>query len=147
MEEPAEFFRTGFDCVSEDRSSKTLLLHSLRTSLSYPSVRRKKRRNGCEHVRSTWQVTRHVETLLLQIVEKTFEIPELRFTNKVDIPVVTQRQIRMNPDVQKTTETPQLQHTEQVVDVPVVLVAQVPRVEVVEEAVEISQFQAVRKSV
>ena len=83
--------------------------------------------------------------LLLQIVEKTFGIPELRFANKVDIPVVTQRQIRMNPDVQKTIETPQLQHTEQVVDVPVVLVAQVPRVEVVEEAVEISQFQAVKK--
>ena len=46
----------------------------------------------------------------------------------------------MNPDVQKTIEIPQLQHTEQVVDVPVVLVAQVPRVEVVEEAVEISHF-------
>ena len=68
------------------------------------------------------QVTRHVETLLLQIVEKTFEIPELQFSDKVDIPVVTQRQIRMNPDVQKTMEIPQLQHADKVVDVPVVLV-------------------------
>ena len=42
------------------------------------------------------QVTRHVETLLLQIVEKTFEIPELQFTDKVvDNPVVAQRQISM----------------------------------------------------
>ena len=54
------------------------------------------------------QVTRHVETLLLQIVEKTFEIPELQFTDKVDIPVVTHRQIHMNPDVLKTIEIPQL---------------------------------------
>ena len=29
--------RTGFNCVSEDRSLKTLLFHSLRRSLSYPS--------------------------------------------------------------------------------------------------------------
>ena len=87
------------------------------------------------------QVSRDVETLLLQIVEKTIEIPELQFTDMVDIPVVTQRQIRMNPDVQKTVEISQLQHTDDVVDVPVQFVAQVSRVEVV----EIPQLQAVKK--
>ena len=40
------------------------------------------------------QVTRHVETPLLQIAKKIFEVPELQFSNKVvDIPVVAQRQI------------------------------------------------------
>ena len=86
-----------------------------------------------------------VEDPQLQIVKKTVEIPELQFTDKVDIPVVTQKQIRMNPDVQKNIEIPQLQHTDDVVDVPVQLVAQVPRVEVVEEAVGIPQLQAVKK--
>ena len=51
----------------------------------------------------------------------------------------------MNPDVQKTKEIPQLQHIDDVVDVPVQLVARVPRVEAVEEAVEIPQLQAVKK--
>ena len=51
----------------------------------------------------------------------------------------------MNRNVQKSTEIPQLQQTEQVVDVPVVLVAQAPRVQVVEEAVEIPQLQVVKK--
>ena len=69
----------------------------------------------------------------------------MQFTDKVDIPVVTQRQIRMNPDVQKTIEISQLQHTDDVVDVPVQLFAHVPRVEVVEEAVENPQVQAVKK--
>ena len=68
------------------------------------------------------QVTRHVETLLLQIVEKTFEIPELQFTDKVvNIPVLAQRQISMET-VQKIIEISQLQHTDDVVDVPAVLV-------------------------
>ena len=84
-----------------------------------------------------WVVKNTVEDTQLQVVEKTFEIPELQFTDKVVILVVTQRQIHMNPDVQKTIEIPQLQHTDDVVDVPVPVVAQVPRVEVVEEAVEI----------
>ena len=68
------------------------------------------------------QVTRHVETSLLQIGKKTFEVPELQFTDKVvDSPFVAQRQIRMNRKVQKTMEIHQLQHTDDVVDVPAVL--------------------------
>ena len=92
-------------------------------------------------------VKKTVEDPQLQIVKKTVEIPELQFTDKVDIPVVTQRQIRMNPDVQKTIEIPQLQHTDDVVDVPVQLVAQVPRVKVAEEAVETPQLQIVKRTV
>ena len=81
------------------------------------------------------QVTRHVETPLLQIVKKIFEVPELQFTDKVvDILVVAQRQIHI-----KTVEISQLQHTDHVVDVPVVLVAQVPQVRVVMKTVETPQ--------
>ena len=56
----------------------------------------------------------------------------------VDIPVFAQRQIRMNRNVHE--EVPQLQHTDQVVDVPVVLVAQVPQVRVVAETAGIPQL-------
>ena len=83
------------------------------------------------------QVTRHVETPLLQIVKKIFEVPELQFTDKVvDIPVAVQRQIRMNRKVHKIVEI------SQVVDVPVVLVVQVPRVQVGAETAEIPQLQS-----
>ena len=94
------------------------------------------------------QVTRHVETPLLQIVKKTCEVPELQFINKaVNTHVVAQRQIRMNRKVHKTIEVPQLQHTDQVVDVPVVMVAQVPHMRVVTETVEIPQSLFVEKTV
>ena len=89
------------------------------------------------------QVIRHVETLLLQIVEKTFEIPELQFTDKVvDNPVVAQRQISMET-VQKIIETPQLQYCDDAIDVPVVSVVEVPRVWVVKKTVEDPQFETV----
>ena len=78
------------------------------------------------------QVTRHVETTLLQFIDKA-----------VNIHVVAQRQVRMNWKVHKTIEIPQLQHTDQVVDVPVVLVAQVPHVRVVMKTVETPQLQSV----
>ena len=50
-------------------------------------------------------------------------------------------QIHVDRIAQKTSEIPKLQS----VDVPVVLVTQFPRVQVVEEAVEIPQFQVVKK--
>ena len=50
-------------------------------------------------------------------------------------------QIHVDRIAQKTSEIPKLQF----VDVPVVLVTQFPRVQVVEEAVEIPQFQVVKK--
>ena len=71
------------------------------------------------------QVTRHVETTLLQFINKA-----------VNTHVVAQRQIRMNGKVHKTIEILQLQHTDQVVDVPAVLVAQVPHMRVVMKTVE-----------
>ena len=43
--------------------------------------------------------------------------------NVVDISVVAQRRIHMNPNVHETIEIPQLQHIDQVIDVPAVLVA------------------------
>ena len=58
----------------------------------------------------------------------------------VDIPIVAQREIRMNRNVHETIEIHQLQHTDQVVDVPVVLVAQVPQVRIVAETAEIPQL-------
>ena len=92
------------------------------------------------------QETKRIETLLLQIVKKTVEvpeiqtvpaeIPELQFTDKVlDIPVVAQRQIRMNQEVQKTIEIPQLQVADKVVDVPVLSVVRAPLVLVMAKTV------------
>ena len=73
-------------------------------------------------------------------------VPLLQFTDKVvDIPVVAQRQIRVNWNVQKTTEISQLQYTDDAVDVPVVLVVLVPQVQVVAETAEIPQLQVVGK--
>ena len=74
-------------------------------------------------------------------------VPLLRFTDKVvDIPVVAQRQIRVNRNVQKTIEISQLQYTDDVVDVTVVLVVLVPQVQVVAETAEIPQLQVVEKN-
>ena len=53
----------------------------------------------------------------------------------------------MDRTAHKATEIPQLQFMDKVVDVPVVLVVQVPQVQVVEERVEIPQLQVVEKSV
>ena len=65
----------------------------------------------------------------MHVVAKTAEIPQLQITDKViDVPVVSVVQVPRVCAVKKTAETPQLQ----VVDVLVQLVAQVPRVEVVE---------------
>ena len=78
---------------------------------------------------------------------KRIKIPLLQFTDKVaDIPVVAQRQICVNQEVQKTIEDLQLQYTDGVVDVPAVLVVLVPQVQVVEKA-EIPQFQVADKVV
>ena len=49
----------------------------------------------------------------------------------------------MNREVQKTIEIPQLEHTDDVVNVPVVSVAQVPQVRVVMKTVETSQLPLV----
>ena len=104
------------------------------------------------------QVIRHAETLLLQIVKKTVEvpeiqtvpaeIPELQFTDKVvDIPVVAQRQIRMNQEVQKTIEIPQLQDADKVVDVPVLSVVRAPLVQVMAKTVQTPQLLLLEKIV
>ena len=53
---------------------------------------------------------------------------------------VAQREAHMNRMVQKTIEIPQLRQTDQVIDVPVVLVVQVLWVQVVAETVEIPVF-------
>ena len=62
-----------------------------------------------------------------------------QFVDKaVDISVVAQRQVHVNRNVLKTKETSQLRYTGyQVVDVPVVLVVQVPQEQVVAKTVEI----------
>ena len=71
------------------------------------------------------QVTRHVE------------VPQVQFLNKVDeMPVDVQRQIPMVPTVQKTMETLQSQCIDEMIDVPVVSVVQVPRECVVKKTVD-----------
>ena len=52
---------------------------------------------------------------------------------------MAQRQVHANWNVQKTIEITQLRYTDDVVDVPVVLVVQVPQVQVVAETAEIPQ--------
>ena len=57
------------------------------------------------------------------------EVPQLQFIVKVrDTNVLEQRQIQMDPTVQKNMDTTQLQLIDKVVDVPVVLVVRVPQV-------------------
>ena len=63
----------------------------------------------------------------------------------VDTPVAVQRKVHVNLNVQKTIEDIQLQYTDGVVDVPVVLVVQTPQVEVVAETVEITRLWIVEK--
>ena len=75
------------------------------------------------------------------------EVPLSQFTSKgMDIPVEAPIQISMET-VQKAIETQQLQCIDDVIDVPVVLVTQVPQVQVVTRTVEISQLQTVEKIV
>ena len=76
------------------------------------------------------------------------QIPVMPFINKVvDTPVVAPRQIfPMVQTVQKTIETQQSQCIDEMIDVPVVSVVQVPRACVVKKTVENPQFQIVEKS-
>ena len=78
---------------------------------------------------------------------KDIKIPQVQFLNKVDDMLVdVQQQIRpMAQTVQKTTEIPQLQLPDQVVDVPVVVQRQVPSIETVQKTVEVPQTQSIVK--
>merc|ERR1712012_1319198 len=86
---------------------------------------------------------------MVQTVQKTVEVPQLQFIDKVvDIPVVAQRQIPMVQTVQKTIEIPQLQYVDKVVDVPEVQVVEktveIPQLQIVEKIVEIPEIQTVQ---
>ena len=78
---------------------------------------------------------------------KHIRIPQVQFFNKFDDMLVdVQQQIRpMTQTVQKTTEIPQLQFPDQVVDVPVVVQRQVPSIETVQKTVEVPQTQSIVK--
>ena len=78
---------------------------------------------------------------------KHIKIPQVQFLNKVDDMLVdVQQQIRpMAQTVQKTTEIPQLQLPDQVVDVPVMVQRQVPSIETVQKTVEVPQTQSIVK--
>ena len=79
---------------------------------------------------------------------QTIEVPLLQFINKVvEDPVVVQRQVHVNRNVQKTTDIHQLQCSDDVVDVPVVLVVQSPLVHLAAETAEISQLPLSEKIV
>ena len=79
---------------------------------------------------------------------KHIDVPPLQFIDKaVDIHVVAQRQIHMNRKVHETIKVHQLQQTNQVVDVPVGLVAQVSNVRVMAKTDEIPQSLFVERTV
>ena len=79
--------------------------------------------NTVEAEKHTNQVTRHIEIPMLQIIKKTVEVPEVP-------PVAVHRRGRQQPcrgaedkismvlTVQKSIEIPQLQHCDEVIDVP-----------------------------
>ena len=74
-------------------------------------------------------------------------VQHIKIPQVSDIPVVAPRQILpMTQTVQKTTEIPQLQFLDQVVDVPLAFVVLVPQMQVVPETVEISQLDVVEQS-
>ena len=78
-------------------------------------------------------------------VQKTAEKSQLQFPNNVDeMPVAVQKLIPMVQTVQKTTEIPQLQCIDEVVDD---LVVQVPQMQVVEKTVGGPQLQIVEQIV
>ena len=159
---PSIFPRTGFNCVSEDRSLKTRQFHSLRRSLRYPSFRRKKRRRrGVNtHVQ---HVVNAVEVEKSEIIEETvqrmkptmqekinqdtkrIEIPPMQFMDKtIDIPVVAQKQVPQVHVVKKTVEDPQFENVQKTVENPPETVSQM---QVVEKTTDIPQFRVADKVV
>ena len=162
VEEPAEFFKA----FSQDRvkllENPAIPLAEKIVELPVIQTEEKTRQrvNACvQHVVNAVEVEKYkiieetVQRMKPIIQEKInqetkrIKIPLLQFTDKVaDIPVVAQRQIFVNQEVQKTIEDLQLQYTDGVVDVPAVLVVLVPQVQVVEKA-EIPQFQVADKVV
>ena len=110
-----------------------------------------------QHVVDTVEVEKHIIQEKINQETKRIEVSPQFIDKAVDIPVVAQRQAHMNQMVQKTVEISQLQHTDQVVDVPVVVVSQVPqvhvvmtvetpRVQIVAETTEIPQLPLVEKN-
>ena len=95
-----------------------------------------------QHIVDTVKVQKPTIQEKINQVTKHIKIPQVS-----DIPVVTPRQILpMTQTVQKTTEIPQLQFPDQVVDVPLAFVVLVPQMQVVQETVEISQLDVVETS-
>ena len=77
---------------------------------------------------------------MAQTVEETMKV--------VDVPVVAQRQIPIVVQtIQKTTDIPQLQCIDKVIDVPVVSVAQAQQMQIAEKTAEIPLLQIVKKTV
>ena len=110
-----------------------------------------------QHVVDTVEVEKHIIQEKINQETKRIEVSPQFIDKAVDIPVVAQRQAHMNLMVQKTVGISQLQHTDQVVDVTVVVVSQVPqvhvvmtvetpRVQIVAETTEIPQLPLVGKN-
>ena len=92
-----------------------------------------------QHIVDTVEVQKPTIQEKINQVTKHIKIPQVS-----DIPVVAPRQILpMTQTVQRTTEIPQLQFPDQVVDVPLAFVVLVPQMQVVPETVEISQLDVV----
>ena len=100
---------------------------------------------GPEMVEQLMKLPKTVSQDEIQTVQP-MEVPLLKSINKVvDAPVVVQRKVHVNQNVQKTIEDIQLQYTDDVVDVLVVVVVQIPQVQVVAETVEIPRLRIVEK--
>ena len=84
----------------------------------------------------------------VQVVNKTAEVPQIRFIDRVvDTPVVQQRQVPTVQTVQKTMGNPQAQFLDAVVSMPVVVQRKVPMIQRVQKTVEVPKTQYVDKVV
>ena len=76
-----------------------------------------------------------------QVVQKTVAIPQTQFIDRlVNVPLVTQRQVRTIQKIQKTLEIPQAKLEDELTDVPVVMQRQTSMIQKVATTAEILQM-------
>ena len=151
LKELAEVFksfrRDRIQQRSVEQSSETPATSLAEMIVEVPVIRTPERtqqvvNTSVQHIVDTVEVQKPTIQEKINQVTKHIKIPQVS-----DISVVAPRQILpMTQTVQKTTEIPQLQFPDQVVDVPLAFVVLVPQMQVVPETVEISQLDVVEKS-
>ena len=138
LKELAEVFksfrRDRIQQRSVEQSSETPATSLAEMIVEVPVIRTPERtqqvvNTSVQHIVDTVEVQKPTIQEKINQVTKHIKIPQVS-----DIPVVAPRQILpMTQTVQKTTEIPQLQFPDQVLDVPLAFVVLVPQMQVVPE--------------